>query len=167
MIGPPLPVALLVILAVAGGCGAPGPTQACLTDAPRVVTLPFQHFQNISHEAAGGSELARLAFDRAVPGEVTVTVERTLPQPYREFNTGEIIGVQGEQFWSIRVDGLVGGAASDRSRVDAGESHLIRDIVQVVDPQAFRWVVGTAAGACVRFGGTADSATVVLHVTTE
>ncbi len=157
--------ALLLTLAAAGGCSAPGPTPGCLTDAPQVVSLPFQHFEHVSHDIAGDSEVARFVFDPAVPGEVTVIVQRTLPQPYREFNTGEIIGVQGEQFWSIRIDGLVGGAATDRLRVDPGETALIREVVQVVDAEAFRWVVGTAARACIRFGGTAETASVVLHAT--
>jgi hypothetical protein len=157
--------ALLLTLAAAGGCSAPGPTAGCLTDAPQAVTLPFQHFEKVSHEIAGDSEVARFVFDPAVAGQVRVTVQRTLPQPYREFNTGEIIEVKREQFWSVRVDGLVGGAATDRIQVDPGETALIREVVQVVDAEDFRWVVGTAARACVRLGGMPETATVVLHAT--
>ena len=46
-----------------------------------------------------------------------------------------------------------------------GETYRIREIVQVSDPTAFRWIVGTATGSCVRLGTNVDAATLVLHVT--
>lgn len=156
---------LLAFAAATMGCGAPAATTPCLDEAPRVVTVPFQRLENVSHEVEGGTELARFAFDPASPGEVTVTVEPA-EGPFFEFNTSQPIGLQGHQLWSVRIEGLVGGAATDRVRSDNLETFGIREIAQVKDAteEAFHWIVGTAAGSCVRLGADADAATFVLHV---
>jgi hypothetical protein len=152
-----------VLLGVTMSCAAPAPTAPCLAEAPRVVTVPFQRLVNVFHEAESGTEIARFDFDRATAGDVTVTVEPAIP-PFIEFNTGQPIGVQGHQVWSVRMEGLVGGAATDRVRSDVGENHRIREIVQVQDPTASRWIVGTATGSCVRLGINVDAGTLVIHV---
>jgi hypothetical protein len=51
-------------------------------------------------------------------------------------------------------------------RSDIQERWQIREIVQVLDDGAFRWIVGTAAGSCVRLGVNESAALVVLHVST-
>jgi hypothetical protein len=146
------------------GCGEPAPSEPCLGEAPLAVTLPLQRLEGVSHEADGDREWARFAFDRAAHGEVTVTVEAPMP-PYLEFSTGAPIAVKGDRLWSVRIDGLVGGAATDRMRADALDRYRIQEIVQVVDPETFRWVVGTVTGACVRLRADEEAGSVVLAVT--
>ena len=120
---------------------------------------------NVSHEAEGGTELARFAFDPAAAGDVTVTVDPAVG-PFLEFPTGQPIGVQGHQLWSVRIVGLVGGASTDQVRSPIEERWQIREIVQVLDDGAFRWIVGTAAGSCMRLGVNESAALVLLHVST-
>ena len=157
------PAILLGLAALVAGCVGSDSRAPCLTNNPTVITFPFQRLAIVSHEAEGGTELARFAFDPAALGEVKVTVEPALG-PFIEFNTSQPIDVQGDRLWSIRIEGLVGGASTDRVRASPSETHRIREIVQVVDENAFRWVVGTAAGACVRLGNEPNDAVVVLHV---
>ena len=165
----PLGAAALVVLAVvaaAGACGAPAATTPCLGEAAQVVGISSQRLLNVSHEAEGGTELARFVFDPAAQGDVTVTVDPAVG-PFFEFSTGQPIGVQGHQLWSVRIVGLVGGTATDRVRSQLEERWQIREIVQVLDDGAFRWIVGTAAGSCVRFGVNESAALIVLHVSTD
>ena len=161
---PPAGLAILLALAaLVSGCSGSGSRAPCLTNDPMAITFPFQRLENMSHEAEGDTELARFAFDPAALGEVTVTVEPALG-PFVEFNTGQATDVQGDRLWSVRIEGLVGGASTDQVRATPSETHRIRNIVQVVDQNAFRWVVGTAAGACVRLGNEPNDAVVVVHV---
>ena len=105
-----------VLVGVALSCAEPAPKAPCLTDAPQVVSLPFQRLVNVFHEAESGTEIARFDFDPAAVGDATITVEPATP-PYIEFNTNHPIGVQGHQLWAVRIEGLVGGAATDRLRI--------------------------------------------------
>ena len=158
---------MVLAFAVAGtGCGPSSAPAPCLGDDAEVVSVPFQRLVTVSHELGDGFELARFAFDPAARGQATVSVQRATP-PFIEFNVNEPIGVQGQQLWSVRIEGLVGGAATDRMRADVSETNQIREIVQVVDRGAFRWVVGTAAGSCVHLGADEETGIVVLHVATD
>lgn len=157
--------ATMAATVLAAGCVAP--TGPCLGAAPETVTLPFGRLESVSHEAEGGVELARFAFDQTVAGVVTVTASPA-DGPFFDAAFGEAIpDVQGDRQTSVTMDGLVGGAATDRLRADAINPHRIREIVQVKDPDLSRWVVGTVGGSCVRLRPNIDAAIVSLIVTDE
>jgi hypothetical protein len=147
------------------GCAEPAPSEACLGDEPVTVTLPFARLENIFHEAQPDLELVRFVFDRSVAGSVSATAEPAAPGHYVEAQTDVPVAPLGERLTSIRLDGLIGGAATDRVRADGGQPFAIRDIMQVKDPAGFRWIVGTTAGTCARLRANPDAGVIVLAVT--
>lgn len=75
------------------------------------------------------------------------------------------VAPQGDQLISIRIEGLVGGAATDRVRPGFDEPFAIRDIMQVKESDGFRWIIGTTAGVCRRLRANEEAGVIVLVVT--
>lgn len=160
-------MATIAFLALAAtGCGPSTVEEPCLGDDVEVVSVPFQRLVNVSHELGDDFELARFVFDPGAIGQTKVSVQPATP-PFIEFNVNEPVEIQGEQLWSVRMEGLVGGAATDRLRSGVTDPYRIREIVQVVDNEAFGWVIGTAAGSCVRLRADQETGVVVLYVATD
>jgi hypothetical protein len=129
------------------------------------VTVPFQHLLGVWHESDGEIELAQFRFDTSVPGSTQVTALPATP-PYVEFAFGEpLADIQGEDETKIVMDGLVGGASTDRIRADPINPYRIREIVQVVEEGGFGWVIGTDGDACLRLRSNVDQGTVTIVVT--
>ena len=158
-------MALCVATVVAGACAAQAPSGPCLADLPEIVTIPFSRLEQVSHEADGTTELVRFQFDPASAGVSSATVAPADAGPFIEANIQEQVAVQGARLTAVRIEGLVGGAATDRLRVGPEEPYRIREVVQVSDPNAFRWIVGTTAGACLRLRSDDRAATISLIVT--
>ena len=159
---------LLAIALLGGvllGCSEPAPSEACLGDEPLTVTLPFARLENVFHDAQSDIELVRFVFDRSVAGSITATVEPAAPGHFVEALSDVPVSPLGERLTSIRVDGLIGGAATDRIQAGGGQPLAIRDVVQVKDPAGFRWIVGTIAGTCARLRANPDAGLIVLAVT--
>lgn len=148
---------------VAIGCSSP-PAGPCLGDQAETIDVPFRHFVNVSLEVEGDTELVRFEFDPTVAGATTITVAPA-QAPYLEFVTGAPIGVQGERHTAVVVGGLVGGAATDRIRADLANRSHVREIVQVVEPEGFGWVVGSTADSCLRLRSNDEQGTVMILVT--
>lgn len=146
-------------------CSEPAPSEACLGDEPVTVTLPFARLENVFHDAQPDLELVRFVFDRSVTGPVTVTAEPAAPGHYVEALSDVPVSPLGERLTSIRIDGLIGGAATDRIRAGGDQPSAIRDVMQVKDPAGFRWIVGTIGGTCARLRANPDAGLIVLAVT--
>lgn len=147
------------------GCSETAPSEPCLSDEPVSVTLPFARLEDVFHEVQPGLELVRFVFDRSVAGSITATAEPAAPGHYVEALTDTPVSPSGERLTSIRIDGLIGGAATDRVRAGADQAFAVREIMQVKEPVGFRWIVGTIAGACTRLRANPDAGVIVLAVT--
>jgi hypothetical protein len=135
-----------------------------LGEGPLTVSLPFARLVNVSHEAQSDLELVRFEFDRSVPGDVTATADTVGPGRFLDANLGEAVVLQGGQFTSIRLDGLIGGASTDQIRSDPADPHGVRQVVQVLDEGQFRWIIGTIAGTCRRLNANVADGLIVLAV---
>lgn len=156
---------LLLISSALIGCGDPTSSEPCLGDQPVTVEIPFGRLEAVFHEAQSDLELARFVFDRSVAGSVTATAEAVAPGRFVEAPSGAPIDPQGDELTSIRIDGLIGGAATDRIQAGGDQPLAIREIVQVEEPAGFRWIVGTVEGRCRRLHSNADAGVIVLAVT--
>jgi hypothetical protein len=161
--GAGIAIGILAVMPLA--CGDPEPSSACIAAEEVTVRIPFARLVVVSHEAQSDLELVRFEFDRSVAGDVKATAQAIERGDHIEASTGEVVTPQGEEFTSIRLDGLVGGAATDRIRSGRADPYGIREIVQVRDGDGFQWVVGTAADACRRLNANVDAGLLVLAVT--
>jgi hypothetical protein len=156
----------LTVAMMAGVWACAGsPTGPCLGAQAESVVVPFQHLLGVWHESDGQTELAQFRFDMTVPGSTRVTVALATP-PYIEFAFGEArADVQGQRETSVVMDGLVGGASTDRLQADPINPYRIREIVQVVEEDGFGWVIGTDGDSCLRLRSNVDEGTVTIVVT--
>jgi hypothetical protein len=160
--------ALLVIALLGGGllgCAHAAPAEPCLGQEPVTVHLPFARLETVFHDVEPDLELARFVFDRSVAGSITATAEPAAPGHYVEASSDVPISPQGAKLTSIRIHGLVGGAATDRIRPGIDQPFAIRDIMQVKDPVDFRWIIGTVEGSCIRLHANKEAGLIVLAVT--
>jgi hypothetical protein len=159
--------AALLISAIAvnaWACATP-PTGPCLGAAPESLVVPFQHLLGVWHESDGQTELAQFRFDPTIPGSTRVTASPATP-PYIEFAFGEArADVQGQRETSVVMEGLVGGASTDRIQADPINPYRIREIVQVIEEGGFGWVIGTDGDSCLRLRSNVDEGTVTIVVT--
>lgn len=154
------------IAAGAWACSSP-PTGPCLGAQPESVTVPFQHLLGVWHESDGEIELAQYRYDTSVPGSTRVTVAPATP-PYVEFAFGEpLAAIQGEHQTEVMMEGLVGGASTDRLRADPINPYRIREIVQVAEDSGFGWVIGTDGDSCLRLRSNIGEGTVTIVVTAQ
>ena len=163
------PMAAIVAAVAAIGCSAPPPTEPCLADEPVTVSLGRDRLDLVSHEAESDLELVRFAFLQAEaggPGTITAVAERIEPGPFLDARFGEPIAVQGSRLTRITVNGLVGGADSDRLRSDPANPYAIREIAQIKGDLP-TWIVGTIDGVCLRLRANEDAGLVVLAVTPD
>lgn len=158
-------VALAVLALLPVACAEETPSGPCIGAEPVTVSLPFARLVSVSQEAQTDVELVVFRFDPSVAGDVTATAEKIDPGGFIEANVGEGVAPMGEEFISIRLDGLIGGAATDRIRVDPRDRYAIREVVQVRDEGRFRWIVGTLAGVCRRLTANGEAGLVVVAVT--
>jgi hypothetical protein len=162
---PRTPLMLALLWTGLVGCSEPAPSEPCLGDEPVAVTLPFARLVRVSHEAQSDLELVRFEFDRSVAGTVTATAAEAAPGPYIEASSDAAVAPAGGRLTSVRIDGLIGGAATDRLRSDANDPYGIREVVQVADEAGPRWIVGTIESVCLRFRANVDAGLIVLSVT--
>jgi hypothetical protein len=164
-------VPFLAVSAVASvvGLGAcvSSPSGPCLGTANETVSVPFERLVKVSHEVAGDTSAVRFEFDREVPGSTTVTAGPA-QGPYGLFPTGEVLDdVLGDHDTRVVMDGLVGGASTDRIRSDGPEPYRVREVVQVIEDDAFGWIIGTAGRSCLRLRSDPGTGSVVILVSPE
>ena len=161
-------LALGAIVAAATAC-ASEPIEPCLASEPVTVSLERDRLDVVSHEAETDLELARFAYlptEEGGPASVTVVAEPVEPGAFLDDRFGEPVTVQGSRLTRITIDGLVGGADTDRIRADPANPYAIREIVQVKG-EVPTWIVGTVDGVCLRLRANAEAGLVVLAVTPD
>lgn len=144
--------------------GQPAPTGPCLGDLPEISNLAFDRIERVELDLQGNIEVVRFVFDRGHPGFGSVTAEPAPDGPYVEETTDVAIVVAGDRRTSVKFEGLKGIGQADRLRADPGALDPVREVVQVQDRNVDRFIIGTAAGTCLRFRVDDAEGTVALIV---
>lgn len=163
-------LAIIAILGgvVGGACAAipipvPAPSGPCLDDLPEIANLASGHLVRMELDVQGDTEVVRFVFDPTDRGVGSVTVEPARG-PFFEAGFGAPVVPMGDRLTSVKFEGLTVIDQADGLRADPGSPQPVREVVQVEDRNVTRFVVGTAAGACLRSRADPASATVALLV---
>jgi hypothetical protein len=162
--------AVMLVAPLLAGCavlpvpvGQPAPTGPCLGDLPEIANLAFVRIARVELAQQGDTEVVRFVFDRSAPGFGSVTAEPA-SGPFFEASTDLPVAIDGDRLTSIKFEGLTGIGEADALRANPVDLAPVRAVIQVADRNVDRFVVGTVAGACLRFRVDDEAGTVALIV---